>query len=185
MDREGKVHDGSVVTWGDGDRLFLDTKQYAGKNMMAYSQTMITEDLYAARDRMGGQVIDRAQEVTPHDFTTDAPFVTYVVDGQSHRLDCDYLAGCDGFHGVSRASIPAHALTLYEKVYPFAWLGILSETPPLSQLVYASHERGFALASIRKPMSCCLTCSVSSHSSFAFGKGSLGSSANSYCLDSS
>ncbi len=152
IDREGQVHNGSDVVWGGRHRLFLDTKRYAGKHMMAYSQTKITEDLYAARDRMGGQIVDCVADVRLHDTTTDAPFVTYIVDEQSYRLDCDYIAGCDGFHGVSRRSIPASVPTTYEKIYPFGWLGVLSETPLLPGLVYARHERGFALASIRNPM---------------------------------
>lgn len=152
MDREGHVHDGSAIVWSGGNRLFIDTKKYAGKHMMAYGQTRITEDLYAARDQMGGQIIDQAGDVALHDMTSEAPFVTFNKDGQTHRLDCDYLAGCDGFHGVSRTSIPDSVLTTYEKEYPFGWLGILSETPPLPELVYANHERGFALASMRNPM---------------------------------
>jgi p-hydroxybenzoate 3-monooxygenase len=152
MDREGHVHDGSAIVWSGGNRLFIDTKKYAGKHMMAYGQTRITEDLYAARDQMGGQIIDQAGDVALHEMTSEAPFVTFHKDGQSHRLDCDYIAGCDGFHGVSRPSIPDSVLTTYEKEYPFGWLGILSETPPLPELVYANHERGFALASMRNPM---------------------------------
>ena len=152
MDREGHVHDGSAIVWSGGNRLFIDTKKDAGTHMMAYGQTRITEDLYAARDQMGGQIIDQAGDVALHDMTSEAPFVTFNKDGQTHRLDCDYLAGCDGFHGVSRTSIPDSVLTTYEKEYPFGWLGILSETPPLPELVYANHERGFALASMRNPM---------------------------------
>jgi p-hydroxybenzoate 3-monooxygenase len=152
MDREGQVHDGSAIVWSGGHRLFIDTKKYAGKHMMAYGQTLITEDLYAARDQMGGQIVDQAGDVALHDLMSDAPFVTYHKDGQTHRLDCDYIAGCDGFHGVSRSSIPDSVRTTYEKEYPFGWLGILSATPPLPELVYANHERGFALASMRNPM---------------------------------
>lgn len=152
MDRVGHVHDGSAIVWGGRHRLFIDTKRYTGKHMMAYSQTMITEDLYAARGQMGGCIIDRADNVTLHEMTSASPYVTYTVDGQPDRLDCDYIAGCDGFHGVSRPSIPDTVLTTYEKIYPFGWLGILSETPPLPDLIYANHERGFALASMRNPM---------------------------------
>ena len=152
MDRDGRVHDGSGIVWGNEGRFFIDTWKYAGKHMMVYGQTQITEDLYAARDAMGGVIIDEAADVTPHDITSDAPYITYQKDGQEHRLDCDYIAGCDGFHGVSRISMPSSALRPYEKVYPFGWLGILSETPPLDELIYANHERGFALASRRNPM---------------------------------
>lgn len=149
MDREGKSHDGSYIVWAGSEKLLIDTKKYTGREMMAYGQTAITEDLYAARDKAGGQVIDEAENVTPHDMTTDAPYVTYEKDGQEHRIDCDYIAGCDGFHGVSRQSIPADVLKTYEKGYPFGWLAIMSETRPLEDIVYANHERGFALASQR------------------------------------
>jgi p-hydroxybenzoate 3-monooxygenase len=120
--------------------------------MMAYGQTAITEDLYTARDAMGGKIIDEAAEVTIHDVDTDSPYVCYEKHGESVRVDCDYVAGCDGFHGVSRKTIPADVIQTYEKVYPFGWLGIMSETPPLDEIVYANHPRGFALASQRNPM---------------------------------
>lgn len=152
MDREGQAHDGTGIVWAGKNRLFIDTYKYAGKRLMAYGQTQITEDLYAARDAMGGVIIDEAAKVTPHDITSDTPYITYQTQGETHRLDCDYIAGCDGYHGVSRPSIPASSLRTFEKVYPFGWLGILSETPPLPEIVYANHERGFALASMRSPM---------------------------------
>lgn len=152
MDREGQAHDGTGIVWAGKNRLFIDTYKYAGKRLMAYGQTQITEDLYAARDVMGGVIINEATEVTPHDITSDTPYITYQTQGATHRLDCDYIAGCDGYHGVSRPSIPASSLRTFEKVYPFGWLGILSETPPLPEIVYANHERGFALASMRSPM---------------------------------
>jgi len=120
--------------------------------LMSYGQTSITEDLYAARDAAGGKVIDLAGNVRPHELTSQHPFVTYEKNGAAHRIDCDYVAGCDGFHGVSRASIPAAVLKTYEKGYPFGWLGIMSETPPFPDMVYCYHHRGFALASMRKPM---------------------------------
>lgn len=152
MDREGQAHDGTGIVWAGKNRLFIDTYKYAGKRLMAYGQTQITEDLYAARDAMGGVIIDEAAEVTPHDITSDTPYITYQTQGETHRLDCDYIAGCDGYHGVCRPSIPASTLRIFEKVYPFGWLGILSETAPLPEIVYANHERGFALASMRSPM---------------------------------
>jgi len=121
-----------------------------GKTVMIYGQTEITRDLYAARDRMGGRVVHEAEDVTPHDFDGGAPYLTYAQGGKTHRLDCDFIAGCDGFHGVSRKCMPADVLKSYEKVYPFGWLGVLSETPPVSEeLIYANHERGFALCSLR------------------------------------
>jgi p-hydroxybenzoate 3-monooxygenase len=152
MDREGHPHDGSAIAWEGRPRFFIDTLKYTGKRMMAYGQTAITEDLYAARDSARGQIIDEAANVALHDLTSDRPFVTYEKGGAGRRIDCDYVAGCDGYHGVSRPSIPADVLRTYEKSYPFGWLGIMSETPPYKDLCYCYHSRGFALASMRNPM---------------------------------
>lgn len=149
LDREGKPHDGTYIVWAGSEKLLIDTRKYTGRDMTAYGQTAITEDLYAARDKAGGQIIDEAEGVQPHDLMTDAPYVTYTKNGTEQRIDCDYVAGCDGFHGVSRKSIPASVLRIYEKGYPFGWLAIMSETPPLPDIIYANHERGFALASQR------------------------------------
>jgi p-hydroxybenzoate 3-monooxygenase len=152
MDREGIVHDGSAIAFAGRARFFIDTKKYTGKQMMAYGQTAITEDLYAARDAAGGCIIDEALNVELHDVASDHPFVTFTHDGRDERLECDYVAGCDGFHGASRPSIPASVLRVFERAYPFGWLGIMSETPPYPELCYVSHHRGFALASMRNPM---------------------------------
>ena len=152
MDREGHPHDGSAIAWEGRPRFFIDTKKFTGRQLLAYGQTSITEDLYAARDKAGGKVIDQAGNVRLHKLTSKRPYVTYEKDGSSQRIDCDYVAGCDGFHGVSRLSIPAAVLKSYEKGYPFGWLGIMSETPPFPDMVYCYHHRGFALASMRKPM---------------------------------
>ena len=152
MDREGHVHDGTAIAWAGRERFVIDTKRTVGKSMMAYGQTAITEDLYAARDAANGVVIDEAGGVQLHGIESSAPSVTYEKNGQQYRIDCDYIAGCDGFHGVSRQCIPANILKTYEKVYPFGWLGVMSETPPLPELIYANHPRGFALASMRGPM---------------------------------
>ena len=152
MDRDGHVHDGTGIVWGGEHQLTLDTRRFANKPMMAYGQTNITEDLYAARDAMGGMIIDEAVDVTLHDINGNAPYVTYQKSGADARLDCDFVVGCDGFHGVSRESLPKSARRAFEKVYPFGWLGILSETPPLEDIIYANSERGFALASQRNPM---------------------------------
>jgi p-hydroxybenzoate 3-monooxygenase len=152
MNREGHPHDGSAIAWEGRPRFFIDTRKYTGKQLMAYGQTSITEDLYAARDAAGGHVIDEAANVRLHELTSQRPFVTYDRNGAAQRVDCDYVAGCDGFHGVSRSSIPATVLKTYEKGYPFGWLGIMSETPPFPDMVYCYHHRGFALASMRKPM---------------------------------
>ena len=152
MDREGHLHDGTLMVWGGNRSFLLDTRKHTGKPMMAYGQTAITEDLYAARDAMGGCIIDEAENVSPQALTTDSPYVSFTKNGEEHRIDCDYVAGCDGFRGVSRTCIPRDILKTYEKVYPFGWLGIMSETPPLPEIVYANHPRGFALASMRNPM---------------------------------
>jgi len=150
MDREGTPHDGVGIAWAGRGRFLIDTRAFTGKQMMAYGQTAITEDLFAARDAAKGQIIDEAQDVTLHDVTA-APAFTFTKDGTSHRIDCQIIAGCDGFHGVSRQTIPASLLRTYEKSYPFGWLGIMSETPPYPDICYVHHRRGFALASMRGP----------------------------------
>ena len=128
----------------------IDFDALVGKSVTVYGQTEVTRDLYAARDAMEGKVIHGVDGVAPHDLDTDRPHVTYVKDGSEYRIDCDYVAGCDGFHGVSRKAIPASVLKEVERVYPFGWLGVLSETRPVSEeLIYAHHERGFALCSMR------------------------------------
>ncbi len=151
MDAEGLPHDGTYLS--ARNRGFrIDYFAQTGKRVMVYGQTEVTADLYAARDAMGGVIIDEAQGVTLHDVETGAPYVTYHKDGTEHRIDCDFIAGCDGFHGVSRPTIPDTIRRDFERVYPFGWLGILSETAPAShELIYANHERGFALCSMRNP----------------------------------
>jgi p-hydroxybenzoate 3-monooxygenase len=149
MDREGQPHDGSYIVWKAERKVLIDTAKYTGKQMMAYGQTAITEDLYAARDAAGGHIIDAADDVTLHDLTSDAPSVSFQKDGKAERIQCDYIAGCDGFHGICRPSIPGTILRTFDKGYPFGWLGIMSETKPLPEIVYANHQRGFALASQR------------------------------------
>ena len=120
---------------------------------MVYGQTEVTRDLYEARDCLGMDTVFEVENVTLHDLDSVSPSVTYEKDGETGRIECDFVAGCDGFHGVSRKSIPADALKEYERVYPFGWLGILSETPPIHhELIYANSERGFALCSMRNPM---------------------------------
>jgi p-hydroxybenzoate 3-monooxygenase len=152
MDREGHPHDGSAIAWEGRPRFFIDAKKFTGKAMMAYGQTAITGDLYSARGAAGGQVIDEADNVRLHELTSGRPCVTYEKQRSRQRIDCDYIAGCDGYHGVSRLSIPSSMLRIYEKSYPFGWLGIMSETPPYPDLCYCYHSRGFALASMRNPM---------------------------------
>lgn len=152
MDREGHPHDGAAIVWAGRHNYFIDCWKYVGKRFTTYGQTNIQEDLFAAADRRNAQVLDEALEVMPMDVTSARPCVTFRHAGRSQRLDCDFIAGCDGYHGVSRSVMPAAVLKVFEKVYPFGWLGILSETPPLPNLTYANHPRGFALASMRNPM---------------------------------
>lgn len=150
MGAEGEEHHGVYLAHqGRMDRV--DLSRYAdGATVMVYGQTEVTRDLYEARDAMGGVVVHLAENVCPQALTSDKPFVTYEKDGTFHRVNCDFVVGADGFHGVSRKSIPADVLREYEKVYPFGWLGVLSETKPASpELIYARHERGFALCSLR------------------------------------
>ena len=150
MDKEGEIHDGFFIAHG-GKMNRVDLHKYSGGNsVMVYGQTELTRDLYEARDRMKGIVIHNAEDVQPHDLKSDKPYVTYTHNGESKRIDCDFVIGADGFHGVSRKSIPQDVLKEYEKVYPFGWLGVLSRTKPVSpELIYAKHERGFALCSLR------------------------------------
>jgi len=147
MDREGHVHDGMKIVWAGRESYFIDIHHHVGKRFVAYGQTNLQEDLYEAAERRGAELVFEAAEVQPRDFDTDRPWVSF----GKERLDCDFIAGCDGFHGVSRRSIPSGVLHEYEKVYPFGWLGILSETPPLPDITYCNHPRGFALASMRNP----------------------------------
>ena len=150
MDREGEIHEGFFIAHdGQMDRVDLH-KHSGGSSVVVYGQTELTRDLYDARDRMKGVVIHNAEDVQPHDLTSATPYVTYRSGDDIIRIDCDYVIGADGFHGVSRKSIPKNVLREYEKVYPFGWLGVLSRTKPVSpELIYAKHERGFALCSLR------------------------------------
>ncbi|MCY1263164.1 p-hydroxybenzoate hydroxylase [compost metagenome] len=150
MDAEGLVHEGVELVL-DGKRVPINLKELTGgKTVMVYGQTEVTRDLMDARTASGAPIIYSAENVQLHELKGGKPFVTYEKDGQSHRIDCDYIAGCDGFHGVSRKSIPAGVLTEYERVYPFGWLGLLSDTPPVNEeLIYAHHARGFVLCSQR------------------------------------
>lgn len=152
MDREGMPHDG--VNISAANRQFrVDFVERCGKRVMVYGQTEVTRDLYDAQDAIGATIIDEADNVALHDLDGERPYVTYEKGGTGHRVDCDFIAGCDGFHGVSRVSIPDTVRRDYERVYPFGWLGILSQTPPAAaELIYANHQRGFALASLRSPM---------------------------------
>jgi p-hydroxybenzoate 3-monooxygenase len=150
MDAEGLVHDGIELIFG-GRRDRIDLKALTGgSSVMVYGQTEVTRDLMEARVAMGAQTIYEAANVQPREVKGEHPYVTFEKDGKVCRLDCDYIAGCDGFHGISRKCIPENVLTSYERVYPFGWLGLLSDTPPVNhELIYAHHERGFVLCSQR------------------------------------
>jgi len=148
MRREGLPHDGIDLTFA-GQRHRIDLHDLSGKRVMVYGQTEVTRDLMDRRAETGGKTHYEADGVTPHDFE-DAPYVTFRHDGQDHRIDCDFVAGCDGYHGVSRKSAPADAIRTFERVYPFGWLGIIADVPPVNhELIYSNHERGFALCSMR------------------------------------
>jgi p-hydroxybenzoate 3-monooxygenase len=150
MHAEGLVHDGFEMLFG-GARHRVDLARLTGgKKVMVYGQTELTRDLMHARQAAGLPTVYQASDVRVHDYDGTQPRVTYEHGGQSHELDCDYIAGCDGFHGVCRASVPRSAITEYEKVYPFGWLGLLSDTPPVHhELIYVNSPRGFALCSQR------------------------------------
>lgn len=152
MNSEGHPHSGCYLTH-DQDMIRIDFEKSCGARVMVYGQTEVTRDLYAAQDALGTRHMHGVENVTLHALEDKNPYVTYDLDGVAQRLDCDFIAGCDGFHGVSRQSIPQDVRREYEKIYPFGWLGVLSETPPLhEELIYANHPRGFALASMRNPM---------------------------------
>jgi len=150
MDAEGLVHTGFDLAL-DGRQVHIDLQALTGgKTVMVYGQTEVTRDLMAARQVAGAKTLYGASNVEPHGMKTEEPYITFDKDGDTFRLDCDYIAGCDGFHGVARQSIPATCLNIFERVYPFGWLGILADTPPVhDELVYARHAQGFALCSMR------------------------------------
>ncbi len=149
MDKEGLPHDGFYLSHA-GEKHHINLKALTGKSVMVYGQTEVTKDLVDARKKMGGETIYECEDVTPYNVTASTPKIKYTKDGVSHEIECDLIVGCDGFHGISRKTIPAANLVTYEKEYPFGWLGILSRTPPVSdELIYAKSDRGFALCSLR------------------------------------
>lgn len=150
MESEGMPHDGFALAFG-GRNVRVDLADHTGgKTVMVYGQTEVTRDLMKARAEAGATTIYEASDVEIHDLDSETPSVTFEKNGEAVRLVCDYVAGCDGFHGISRQTIPGDILKTFEREYPFGWLGIISETPPVSdELIYASHERGFALCSMR------------------------------------
>jgi p-hydroxybenzoate 3-monooxygenase len=152
----GRLHSQGLPHHGfrlalDGEMFRIDMHALTGgKSVTVYGQTEVTQDLIQAHQARGAALVFEASEVALHDLDSAAPFVSYVAEGRAHRLDCDYVAGCDGYHGISRASIPAEILRSFERVYPFGWLGILADVPPCDdELIYSNHRRGFALASMR------------------------------------
>jgi len=150
MHAEGLPHNGIELLF-DGVRHRIDFPALTGgKQVMVYGQTELTKDLMQARAAAGLPTVYEAKDVSVHDFDSERPRVRYTKDGVSHEIECDFIAGCDGFHGVCRASVPKGAIANFERVYPVGWLGLLSDTPPVSEeLIYAKHERGFALCSMR------------------------------------
>lgn len=150
MRAEGLPHDGFSLAFDGRDHRIDLFDLTGGKRVTVYGQTELTRDLIEQREADSRLTIYEAANVTPHDFNSAAPYVTYEKDGLAHRIDCDFIAGCDGFHGASRKAVPETAIRTFEKVYPFGWLGILAEVPPVSdELIYANHPRGFALCSMR------------------------------------
>lgn len=149
MNAEGLIEAGFNLATDDR-RIRIDITALTGRHVMVYGQTELTRDLMDAAPERGLEVIYDAADVALHGIEGDAPFVTYAKDGESRRIDCAYIAGCDGFHGPSRKAIPASAAREFERVYPFGWLGILADVPPChDELIYANGARGFALASMR------------------------------------
>lgn len=149
MAKEGFIHNGTYLS--SQNRGFrIDFDKLIKNKVMVYGQTEVTSDLYKASDSNNIKIIHHAKNVKIYDIETDSTYLSYNINGVEKRLDCDFVAGCDGFHGISRKSIPQKVLKEFERIYPFGWLGVLSETPPVSEeLIYANHSRGFALCSMR------------------------------------
>ncbi|MCQ0987792.1 4-hydroxybenzoate 3-monooxygenase [Jiella marina] len=153
MDREGLIHDGFDIAWR-GEVLHIDLRELSGgKTVMVYGQTEVTHDLYDALDAAGVPVIHEAEDATPEAIESDTPSVSFRTrSGGEQRIECDFIAGCDGYHGVCRQTIPKDRIETFEREYPFGWLGVLVRKPPIQEeLVYAHHARGFALCSLRSP----------------------------------
>ncbi len=152
MKREGLVHYGIELRFNRQGHRIDFRELTGGKGITIYSQHEVVKDLTNARLAAGGQILFEVEDVSVHDLTSRTPRIHYRKDGQEYELACDFIAGCDGFHGICRPSIPQGILTHYERVYPFGWLGILAEAPPSShELIYTYHDRGFALLSMRTP----------------------------------
>ncbi|MEP3431275.1 MAG: 4-hydroxybenzoate 3-monooxygenase [Roseibium sp.] len=174
MDKECFVHHGTSISY-ENEMFSIDFQKLIGKSVIVYGQTEVTRDLYDARAAIGAKTIFETDNVEIRGADTDAPYVTFTVGGLEQRIDCDFVAGCDGFHGVSRKTIPESVRKDFEKIFPFGWLGILSETPPVhDELIYANSDRGFALCSMRNEnlsryyVQCALTDTVEAWSDDAF-----------------
>jgi len=172
--KESFSHEGTVIAMNN-DIAHIPLKKHTGKPVTVYGQTELTQDLYDARETVGALTHFSVSHVQLHDLTTDSPSVTYKLNNQTHKITCDFIAGCDGFHGISRQHIPESVRSEFEKVYPFGWLGILSNTPPVNdELIYANSDRGFALCSMRHEnlsryyIQCPITDSVDQWSDSAF-----------------
>jgi p-hydroxybenzoate 3-monooxygenase len=151
LKHEGLVHDGIEIAV-DSQHFRVDFKTLIDQTVVVYGQTEVTRDLMQARTALGATTYYEASDVAVHDFDGKQPFVTFSIAGSTQRLDCDFIAGCDGYHGVSRRSVPDTALNTFERVYPFGWLGLLADTAPVAEeLIYANHTHGFALCSMRSP----------------------------------
>ncbi|MCH1413556.1 MAG: FAD-dependent monooxygenase, partial [Glaciecola sp.] len=149
MDKEGYPHVGCYLT-DDDLMVHINFYELTGTKVMVYGQTEVTKDLYDAQDEMGTTIIHNVEDVKIHDLDQKSSYVEYTLNGKRNRIDCAYVAGCDGFHGVSRQTIPADKRQEFERVYPFGWLGVLSRTPPAhKELIYANSKHGFALSSMR------------------------------------
>ena len=151
LQREAMVHDGIFLSF-NGEAHKLDFNKLIGKQVYIYDQKEVVTDLIANRLADGGQILFEVEDTSVHDYSTDRPSIRFTHGGKAQTIDCDFIAGCDGFHGICRPSLPADSWQGYDRVYPFGWLGILSESPPPEkELIYAYHERGFALFSMRGP----------------------------------
>lgn len=166
LHQEGLVHNGFDLVY-ENDHLHIDLKKLTnGRTVTVYGQTEVTKDLMDARQESGLTTIYGAENVSVHDYDTKHPKVRYTLNGQTHEIDCDFIAGCDGYHGICRASIPENSIKEYERVYPFGWLGLLADTPPVNdELIYANHADGFYLCSMRSETRSryYLQCSLSDH----------------------
>ena len=166
MRHEGLVHDGTEIAFG-GVRHRIDFQRLTGKSVLIYGQTEVTRDLMDVREASAAPTVYEALDVSIHDVQTENPKVRWCADGKKFEIGCDYVVGCDGFYGVSRQTIPENELRTYERIFPFGWLGILVEKPPVSdELIYVNHERGFALCSMRSMTRSryYLQCSLDEHS---------------------